>query len=388
MPVITRKIQIGFDCPSSELKQYYKLWFQRQRTVVTAANLIVSELFIQDKIKDFFYLKEDAKIKMANWSKDPEGIIDGMSRDNTIYQMLSKKFKEENPGIMGMLSSLSQIICQTYKKELVDVLKGKRSLRSYKDNIPMPIRARDTSRWKKGEDGNYTFYVYGTPFKTYFGKDLSGNEIILDRAINSEYKLCDSAIQLQKKGLKWKMYLLATFSFEKVAADLDKSKIAECYLDPIVAIKVKRKKGEYDIGNAEEFHHGRIAIHGAFQRLQKSLKYTKGGKGRKYKLKALESFGEKEKRYMEHKMHVYSRELIGYCLKNKIGTIRLNNYEYVSEATKNDKLLLPAWSYFNLTSKIIYKAAMNGIEVLIPKDEKEDKEETSKLVAQPELEAV
>ncbi len=66
----------------------------------------------------------------------------------------------------------------------------------------MPVRSADTSKWKKLDDGNFSFFVYGTPFKTYFGKDLSDNESIIDRAISGDFKLSDSSIKLEKNQAK------------------------------------------------------------------------------------------------------------------------------------------------------------------------------------------
>ena len=245
MPTITRRVKIDFNVENKEqLKDCYKKIFSWQKIVHKAANYIATQFYIQDQIKDLFYLTDEIKIKLANIQKDPEGIFT-TSRDNTTYQLLSKKFKGECP--MGMLSGLNTIIAKTYKKESSEIWKGEKSLRTYRDTVPMPIRSADTSNWKKQEDGNYTFFVYGTSFKTYFGRDLSGNELMFDRAISGDYKLCDSSIQLIKDSItkKWKMFYLAVFSFEKQEIKLDKNKVANCFLHIDYPIIIKEKKDDF-----------------------------------------------------------------------------------------------------------------------------------------------
>jgi IS605 OrfB family transposase len=367
MPTITRKIQISFDvADKKELKELYEKWFTYQHIVQRSANFIATHLWIQDNIKDLFYFTEDVKVKLGDADKDVAGILTS-SRGNTVYQVLSKNFKGEAP--MGMLSGLARVIAQTYAKESKDVRYGKRSLRSYRNNIPMPMRMADTSNWTKHEDGNYSFSVYGTDFKTWFGKDLSDNESIMDRALQSnEYKLCDSSIQFEKIGGKTKIFLLAVFTFDKQLISLDPEKIADCWLSEEYPIIIKEKAGKiFTIGIAAEYLHKRLAIKGAMYRSQKLAKYNTGGSGRKLKMESLDRFKDAESNYINNRMHTYSRELIKYCLKRNIGKIILNNYQEAVEETHKEteesKLLLATWSYYNLSDKIKYKASIHGIEV-------------------------
>ena len=382
--VITRKVQINFDVKKEKLKECYDTWFNYSRICHKAANMIASHQYLQDQVKDLFYFSDETKVKLANAEKDDLGIL-SMSRSNTTYALLSKHFKGEAP--MGMLSGLNQVVSASYKKESKDIWKGNKSLRSYRYGMPMPMRFADSSNWKKGEDGNYAFSVYGTDFKTYFGRDMSGNEQIFDRAIKNEYKFCDSSIQLKKEGGKWRMYLLAVFRIPQQVVELDSDKEAICLLDPEYPIKIQQKKDKFFyIGNKDEYWHRRIAIRGAMQRLQKSLKYTNGGDGRKLKMQALDRYKKAEENYVNNKMHQYSRHLINYCLKNKIGKIVLKDYEEKMEQSKEvipntglskNEPLLRSWSFSNLAGKIVYKAASYGIEVIL-KDIKVGKEEEIK----------
>ena len=367
---ITRKVQINFDVPKTELQDSFKKVFEWQRIVHKAANWIMTHQYLMENVKDMFYLTDEIKLKLANIEKDEDGILT-TSKDNTTYQVLSKAFKGQCP--MGMLSGLNTVICKKYKSEVVDIKKGARSLPTYRGNIPMPVRSADISSWQKNEeDGNYSFYVYGTPFKTYFGIDKSGNSDIFDMALlHEKYKFCDSSIQLEKVGGKWKMFLLAVFSFDRQIIKVDKNKVASCHLSLQYPIIIKEKKDKfYNIGSAEEYLHRRLAIKGALTRLQKGCKYNNGGNGRTKKMQAIERFEEVEKNYINSRMHLYSRMLIDYCVTRGIGKIVLENYpqavDKTHEETEEGKFLLASWSYYSLSEKIKYKANKLGIEVEIP----------------------
>jgi hypothetical protein len=89
---------------------------------------------------------------------------------------------------------------------------------------------------------------------------------------------------------------------------------------------------------------------------------NRGGHGKKRKRKSLEEYQHLEKRYVDYKLHVYSRRLIDLCVKHHAATLILINQEQKEEIAKEDPFLLQNWSYFSLKDKINYKA---GIQVII-----------------------
>lgn len=383
MPTITRKIQLNFCVEDKkELKALYQKIFGWQRIVRVAANWIATHQYLMENVRDFHYYTTGMKVKLANIEKDADGILT-MSRDNTTYQVLSKRFKGDCP--MGMLSGLNTIISKTYKEEAKDVKLGNKTLRSYRNNIPMPVRAADISQIVKLEDGNYSFFVYGVVFKTYFGIEKSPNEefrtsYIFEKAIKGEYKLSDSSISIkvtgktkgdpkdQKKKEKVKIFFNAVFTFDKKELQLDKEKIADCFLSEKYPIIIKEGKGKIiTIGDSEEYLHNRINIRHAMRRAQGGTRYNTKRDGRVLKTQCIDRFELAEKQYIDNRMHSYSRELVNYCLDRGIGKIILNNYQEVVDdthhATEASNFLLSTWSYYNLVDKIKYKASVFGIEV-------------------------
>jgi len=64
-------------------------------------------------------------------------------------------------------------------------------------------------------------------------------------------------------------------------------------------------------------------------------------------------------------LHVYSRKLIDFCIKHEAGTLILLNQEDKMEIAKEDGFVLRNWNYYELMTKIKYKAEKAGIELIV-----------------------
>src|SRR5690606_15811681 len=80
---LTRKIQIVVDLPTqAERKEALDTLYRWQNRCYRAANLIVSHLYVQEMIREFFYLSDGIKYKLADEKKDAGGMLQ-RSRINT-----------------------------------------------------------------------------------------------------------------------------------------------------------------------------------------------------------------------------------------------------------------------------------------------------------------
>lgn len=359
MITITRKIQVLFDVSTKEeLKALYQKIYSWQRIVHKAANWIATHQYLQSEIQNIHYLSEGVKIKLADMKKDADGILT-TSRDNTTYQVLSQAFKGECP--MGMLSGLNTVVTATVKKEIKDIRFGKKTLRTYRENIPMPVRSADISNWQKLNNGNYTFFVYGISFKTNFGRDHSGNQLIVDRAIAGEYKLCDSSLQISGN----KIFLLAVFQFERNTVELDPDKEMHASLDINTPILLSVGGKKIEIGDKDEFLYRRLQIQASLRKCQSASRFNKAGKGRKKKMQAIERFTEMEKNYVKTRIHQYTYRAVELCVKHRCSRLVLIDQKQKEEEAKEDEqFLLRNWSYFGMKEKLKYKCAKYGIELV------------------------
>lgn len=358
--IITRKIQLLIDSEDAEVvKQAQVQLYQWQHICFRAANMIMSHHFVQERVKDFFYITEDIRLKIADYKKEENGILNS-SRQNTTYRVLSNHFKGQIP--TNILGSLNNSLISHFNKEKDAYWKGEKSLRNYKKHIPMPFAAEVISKFTLTPDQkDYRFRLFKIPFRTYLGRDKLDKKMMLERIRTGKLKLRASHLQL----IAGKVFLLATIQIEKEQHVLDPTVIAEASLSIEYPIAVKIGKYVHTIGHKEEFLYRRLAIQAAMHRVQKGAVFNRGGHGRKRKMKSLDDYRQLEKRYVEQKAHVYSRMLINLCIKHQAATLLLVNQNAKEEMAKEDPFLLKNWSYYSLKEKINYKAQKAGIQVVI-----------------------
>jgi transposase len=357
---LTRKIQVVIDLPTMEERKEAigKLYAWQDRAYRTA-NIMVSHLYVQEMLKEFFYLSEGIQYKLAREQKDEAGILQ-TSRMNTIYQVTSKRFKGEMP--TNIISCLKASLYSTFKKNQEAYWRGDCTLMNFKKDMPFPFTTEGMSKLEYDADKKaFCFRLFKIPLKTYLGRDHSDKWRLLQRVSQGELKLCTSHLQLKDGKTFW----LAVFELEKESHHLNPGVIAEVSLSLEYPIVVKVGKNRHQIGNKEEFLHRRLAIQAARKRAQVGATYNKSGKGKKRKLKAVDRFRQKEKNYILQRLHVYSRRLIDFCIQHQAGTLMLMNQEDKIGIAKEEGFVLRNWSYCELMTKIQYKAKKVGIEVIV-----------------------
>lgn len=357
---LTRKIQLLIDLSTKEeKKEALDKLYQWQNRCFRAANLIVTHLYVQEMIREFFYLSEGIKYKLADEKKDEQGILN-RSRINTTYRVVSDRFKGEIP--TNILSNLNQTLISSFKKNRPEYWNGERSLKNFRRDMAFPFDLEGMSGLHYIEEKKaFCFRLFRIPFKTYLGKDFTDKRTLLERVVEGKTKLCTSHIKL-KDG---KIFLLAVFEIEKESNQLRPEIIAEASLSLEYPIVVKVGKARLTIGTKEEFLYRRLAIQSAHRRAKIGATYSKSGKGIKRKLKAVDRLGQTERKYIHNRLHVYSRRLIDFCVKHRAGTLILLNQEEKTEIAKEEGFVLRNWSYCDLMTKIEYKAKKAGLEVII-----------------------
>jgi len=357
---LTRKVQLLVDLPSKEeRKEALDKLYQWQNRCFRAANLIVSHLYVQEMIKEFFYLTEGIKYKLADEKKDEAGILN-RSRINCTYRMVSDRFKGEMP--TNILTNLNSAILSSFKKSREEYWTGQRSLNNFKRNMAFPFdREGVCGLTYNKEKKAFCFRFFSIPVRTYLGKDFNDKWKLMHQLACGETILRTSHIKL-KDG---KIFMLAVFEFEKEKHCLWPEVIAEASLSLEYPIVVKIGKAKLSIGNREEFLYRRLAIQAALKRAREGATYCKSGKGRKRKTKAVNKFRGTERNYVQNRLHVYSRKLIDFCIKHQAGTLILLNQEDKIGIAKEEEFVLRNWSYYELMTKIKYKAEKAGIELII-----------------------
>jgi len=356
---LTRKIQMLIDLPANEQKEMWEKLYWYQNRCFRAANFIISHLYVQEMIKDFFYLTEEIQYKLADANKDEMGIFN-RSKTNTTARMVFDRFKGEIP--TDILGSLNNTIQSTFSKNKADYWQGTKSLRNFKKDIPIPLPVKCISKMRYDpEKKAFCFNMFAIPVKTYLGKDFTDKRLVMERLLREGIKLCTSQIQLKDRKIYW----LAVFEFEKEDHVLKPEIIAEASLSLEHPIVAKANNVRITIGSKEEFLYRRLAIQASQKRIQTGIAYARSGNGAKRKQKALYRTENLESRYVSHRLHLYSRKLIDFCIRQQAGTLILKDQEDKIGIAKEQEFVLRNWSYYELQTKIKYKAEKAGIELII-----------------------
>lgn len=372
--VITRKIEI-FVCEDNkdQRKAYYEKLYANRDVAVKVANLCVSHLFALDNTMPYLGAEDKEKIEFLGVKGNKA------TKQNAPYVAASKAFKGQAD--MGMISCVLQNAQKIYSEDR-KVGMWNKSLRSYKSNMPVPFKVERfvNLRFTEYENGEGEkregcfFSLMGVPFQMRFGRDRSGNKLIVERVINGEYKMCTSSLQFDGK----KVFLLLCVDIPKKEVNLKADKKLFAFLgvmNPIICTCDVRAAKEYDsgykwfeIGTKEEFNYRRRQIQEAVRRCQINNRYTDGGKGRKRKTQAIERWHNKENNYVDTKLHTYSRLLVDLAVKHGCGEIVLMRQTHREDEAKDENhngepFVLRNWTYFGLKEKISYKCKMVGISL-------------------------
>ena len=382
--VITRKIEI-FVCEDDKdlRKSYYDKLYLNRNIAVKTANMGVSHLFALDHTMPYLSAEDKEKIEFLG--------VKGQraTKQNAPYVAASEAFKGQAD--MSMLSCVLQNAQKMYADDLKRGM-WNRSLRSYKENMPVPFKADRFLNLRFAEYENKEgekrvgcfFTLIGVPFQMRFGRDRSGNRLIVERVLNGEYKMCTSSIAFEKKKdkktgtEKQKLFLYLCVDIPAKEVNLKKGKKMYAFLgvmNPIVCTCDVRAAQGYDsgmkvfeIGYKEEFNYRRRQIQEAVRRCQESNLYCVGGKGRKKKTQAIERWHEKENNYVDTKLHTYSRKLVDLAVKHGCEEIilmrQLHREEKAKEENQNgEPFVLRNWTYYGLKKKIGYKCKMAGVKL-------------------------
>lgn len=199
--VFTRKIEIQLNTGNEEeRKAFYAKIFKWQQQCFACANLTASHLHTVYASAQMVYYKEKAKPPEDGFDDkavykmmtDHTASVLNVSPQGAMYQMLAAVMKTEHMP-SAIMSCLATNVYKTFIKELPDLRMGKKSLRTYKEGMPIPFTAVsiiNVSRkdWidpiKGTEWPNFQFTLFGVPFKTRFGIDPSNNHHFFEQAMS------------------------------------------------------------------------------------------------------------------------------------------------------------------------------------------------------------
>lgn len=281
--------------------------------------------------------------------------------------------------------AISKNVVDKYTLDAFDVSKGIKNVAFYKNNQPIPINIKAQPKiddngnkiknlgkeWFGKYDDIYTFKFKSSKklsleLTLIFGRDKSNNKIIVDRLYNNDpnYKLCDSKIQI----IDNEIYLLLSIKYFNTtqSIQLDKNKILGVDLGIKCAAYVATNNSlERKMIGDKQFAlmQTKINIEKDKRIAQKNSIFSKSGHGRRRKLQKVFSIKQYEKNFRNTFNHKISSEIIKCAIDWNCGQINVEDLSLIPKELKNNKILRN-WAYFDLLTKIEYKAKKYGIEFL------------------------
>ena len=206
-----------------------------------------------------------------------------------------------------------------------------------------------------GSKGTPTIARFRFELGTAKNKKILKAELL--RLYSGEYKLCGSKIGIERN----KIVLYMTMEIPKQEIQLDEHVICGVALGMnIPAVCALNSSDERSmIGCADDFLRIRVKMQEQRRRLQRALKSTSGGHGRKKKLAGLERLKKREYNFVNTYCHFISKSVVDFAVKNKAKYIYLQDLE----GYDTNKFVLRNWSYYKLQEDIAYKAERYGIIV-------------------------
>jgi IS605 OrfB family transposase len=339
-----------------QLEQEFKTSANKERK--SEIKLRKKELFDQKKELNES-LVDLEKGFYTNSGTTPKG--DNPPIQNSTYQLVAKKFSHLPSYVR---SSLNNGVFKNLKKDLPEVLKNNKTVRTYRSKfIPFQKQAIRGLKFNP-QQKEFEFSFLNIPIVTNLGRDRSNNYIILERVVSGEYPLCDSSIILKDN----KFFLSLVFK-TPVEINTNLSNDISVGVDlgveiPVFVTSSNDKWGTF-FGNKKALFHKKQAFRKQKQALQKSIsESSEGGHGYKTKMKKLNDLSNAEKNYTQTLFHTLAKNVIDYAISQNAGVIKLEFLEGINENDSKLKPLVRFWSPRKLQTLIEEKAAKYNIQVL------------------------
>lgn len=190
------------------------------------------------------------------------------------------------------------------------------------------------------------------------GKNRDELKATLLKVYSGEYQYCGSSIQISKN----KIILNLSMKIPKIETELDENTTVGVDLGIAVPAMCALNNDMYKrlaIGSADDFLRVRTKHQEQRRRLQKSLKNSNGGHGRKKKLKPLDRMDKAEAHFVETYCHMVSKRVVEFAVKNRAKYINIENLN----GYDSSEFILRNWSFYKLQQYITYKAERYGIRV-------------------------
>lgn len=266
-----------------------------------------------------------------------------------------------------LLDGLLNRVNQDFGNDMKEVRQGKKSVRRYRNGLPIFFHNRAIRGFEAGEkEGEYYMnWLNGIRFGLVFGRDKNSRSSEIQKIIDGEYGYGDSALQIKGK----KLYLLLSLKHPERDSDPIPDKSIEVDAGMLIPVECRYGEEAKTFGSADDLLRFRLQRQTRYRKLQKALTITTGGHGRKKKLAKLEDLRKLERNFINTYNHKLSTAIVKYAMRNRAGKIVVNEIKFTKDSPiEEQQFEARNWAASELSSMITYKAKLNKIEVFINKE--------------------
>lgn len=322
---------------------------------------------------EYHGFSSDYKEKFDEYPKNKD-ILGYKDMMGYAYNELKHKY---NKGNSGNRSASIKDVDTKWRNDIKEILRGDKLPPSYKKDVPIDLANKSISIIKESNE----YYAHISLLSNEYKKELglkSGQvltlisardntqRVILDRILSGEYKISASQMIKNKKG-KWMLHL--AYKFTPTIKDFDPENIMGVDMGVVYPayMAFNNSLHRYKIKGGE-IEHFRKQTENRRSELLEQGKYCGDGRighGIKTRIKPIEKIGNKISNFRDTTNHKYSRYIVDMAAKHHCGTIQMEDLSGISK----DNMFLKNWTYFDLQTKIKYKAKEKGIklELIDPK---------------------
>ncbi len=367
------KLQIQINDEIIDKKDIYKILWDIQYKTRTACNFAMN-LQYQELMR-----KQTGKQEFGEFKKDKE------LYGKTFGAWLENRMNEYMDGILSSnVAQTRQFVTSKANFNPIHILKGEKTLTTFKDDIPIFIH---NGSYKLYQTENNDYNVEIGLFNREKQKELGCKRInfkfinpdgnckaTLNKLISKEWKQGGGQIVYNKRKKKW-MFIMS-FSFEPKPKELDEHKIMGVDLGIVnVATmsiynenincyeRMNWKEQKIDGAELIKYRQKTEARRKELSIASKWASENKIGHGYKQRMSDANKVGDKYERFRDTYNHKVSRYIVDLAVKYECGIIQMENLSGFSE--QQTESLLKNWSYYDLQTKVKYKAEEKGIKFIL-----------------------
>lgn len=351
-----------------EDKIFYQILYDLQYDSIKLKNKIIQKCF------EWYGFSSDYKKKYEEYPNIKEH-LDYKKLSGYIYNDIKEQYPKFNS---GNYSTSIDVTVESWDSNYIDILKAETSIPVYKkiNAIDLHDKSIQIKEFNK-RVAIMQLSLISNSYKKELGLKKGNFNIllviendtrfeILKRCQDKTYKICASKIIKNKRKNKWMLAL--TYSFEKeVNHTIDPNRIMGIDMGIVkpVYMAFNDIDSRYCIegGEIEQFRKGINARRNSMLKQGKYCGKGRRGHGRKTLLKPTEKLRGKIENFKDTANHKYSKYVVDMAIKHNCGTIQMEDLTDIASGEKK-ATFLGDWTYYNLQSKIEYKAKQKGINVV------------------------